>query len=301
MDNKVRRQGGFPTFIMAQRHNVRTPATLWQSHQSENICDVNMVSLVARWPVFWPIEIIFDFAELLVDGEPYCSLLKTSCTSSALMLNTVEPSWISWTTTCSRSSPIGYRWFHFEWSRSCRSHFCCLHESALRVLLCLHSQCGISKVTGNFRGCSQVYPDISHHFWNVGLECQGTAPCLQWIWWQIRVSLDLRALDAAGQPDSGHWCFVRAAPGNCWILPRRPCVYLIIILDLSLLSLRLPRKCPLNFVSASFQLPSRMHVTSDALGVGGYALLNDMHERQYRSHPQRDCRLDLWIAQAISD
>ena len=27
----------------------------WQSHQGENICDLSMVSLVARWPVFWPV------------------------------------------------------------------------------------------------------------------------------------------------------------------------------------------------------------------------------------------------------
>ena len=27
----------------------------WQSHQGENSCDVSMISLVAHWPVFWPV------------------------------------------------------------------------------------------------------------------------------------------------------------------------------------------------------------------------------------------------------
>ena len=27
----------------------------WQSHQGENICDISMASLVAHWPVFWPV------------------------------------------------------------------------------------------------------------------------------------------------------------------------------------------------------------------------------------------------------
>ena len=38
------------------RQNVKNALLMrWQSHQSQNICDVSMVSLVARWPVFWPV------------------------------------------------------------------------------------------------------------------------------------------------------------------------------------------------------------------------------------------------------
>ena len=51
---------GFPTFInngsAPLRQNVSNALPMrWQSHQGGNTCDVSMVSLVARWPAFWPI------------------------------------------------------------------------------------------------------------------------------------------------------------------------------------------------------------------------------------------------------
>ena len=52
--NRVRRHSGFPTFIMAQRHHVRTSATRSRCvtiAPGENLGDVSMVSLVVRWPV----------------------------------------------------------------------------------------------------------------------------------------------------------------------------------------------------------------------------------------------------------
>ena len=57
--NRVRRQSGFPKFITAQRHYVRTSATRYRCGDNrtkvKTFCDVSMVSLVARWPVFWPV------------------------------------------------------------------------------------------------------------------------------------------------------------------------------------------------------------------------------------------------------
>ena len=50
--NRARRQSGFPTFISCQRQDPNVLPKRRQSHQSDKLCDVSTVPLVARWPVF---------------------------------------------------------------------------------------------------------------------------------------------------------------------------------------------------------------------------------------------------------
>ena len=50
--NRVRRQSRFPTFISCQRQDPNVLPKRRQSHQGDKLCDVSMVPLVARWPVF---------------------------------------------------------------------------------------------------------------------------------------------------------------------------------------------------------------------------------------------------------
>ena len=79
--NRVCRQSGFLMFIniMAQRHYVRMSAMCYrcgeQSHQGENICGVSMVSLMARWPIFWP---VFDLWTCSWTANPYYLVVQWS-------------------------------------------------------------------------------------------------------------------------------------------------------------------------------------------------------------------------------
>ena len=59
----------------------------WQSHRGENICDVSMVSLVACWPIFWP---IFDLRICSQTANPITQYVlgtaQDQCTRSCLPL-----------------------------------------------------------------------------------------------------------------------------------------------------------------------------------------------------------------------
>ena len=68
--NRARRQRGFPTFISRQRQDANMLPKRRQSHQGDKLCDVSMVPLVARWPVF--LACGSD-----ADGEPHCTPQQT--------------------------------------------------------------------------------------------------------------------------------------------------------------------------------------------------------------------------------
>ena len=50
--NRVCRQSAFPTFISCQHQDPNVLPKRRQSHQGDKLCDVSMVPLVARWPIF---------------------------------------------------------------------------------------------------------------------------------------------------------------------------------------------------------------------------------------------------------
>ena len=70
-------------------------------------------------------------------------------------------------------------------------------------------------------------------------------------------------------PENNRFC-------NCWCMTSR---------NTKLYVFATARKCPMNFVLASFQL-LKPHVTSDALEVGGDVLLNNTHGRQLAASPE---------------
>ena len=68
VENRVRRQSGFPTFISCQRQDPNVLPKRRQSHQGDKLCDVSEVPLVARWPVF-----LVRGSD--ADGEPHSILV----------------------------------------------------------------------------------------------------------------------------------------------------------------------------------------------------------------------------------
>ena len=73
VENRTRRQSGFPTFISCQRQDANVLPKRRQSHQGDKLCDVSTVPLVARWPVF-----LARGSD--ADGEPHYHGCKRICT-----------------------------------------------------------------------------------------------------------------------------------------------------------------------------------------------------------------------------
>ena len=75
--NRVRRQTGFLTFIMTQCHYVRTSAMCYQCGDNHTKVKtlVSMVSLVAHWPIFWP---VFDLQICLWMANPIVTVCKNT-------------------------------------------------------------------------------------------------------------------------------------------------------------------------------------------------------------------------------
>ena len=99
--NRARRQSRFPTFISCQRQDANVLPKRRQSHQGDNLCDISMVTLMARWPVFLA-------CRSDADGEPHWPI---RCKWGAKPSIFLAPIWLAF------ASHVVLFWSWLPWCR----------------------------------------------------------------------------------------------------------------------------------------------------------------------------------------